>query len=130
MTRQKQRRVVFQLVYALNYQGLDQKESVLAEFYNQDPSGENYPYIDETMAGITERWAEINAIIEPALKNWSMNRVSAVCMAILRLAVYELKFNADVPERVAINEAIEIAKEFGEDDASSFVHGVLGKIAS
>lgn len=130
MTRKKQRRVVFQLVYAMNYQGADQEKSVLANFYDQNPSDENYPYIDDTLAGIADHWAEINALIEPNLKNWSMNRVSAVCMAILRLAVYELKFNPEVPERVAINEAIEIAKEFGEEDASSFVHGVLGKIAS
>ena len=130
MTRQKQRRVVFQLVYSLNYQGIDQKESVLSEFYHQNSSQEEFPYINDTLTGICEKWNEINQIIESALKNWTMNRVSAVCLAILRLAVYEVKFNEDIPVRVAVNEAIEIAKEFGEDDAGSFVHGVLGKIAS
>ncbi len=130
MTRQKQRRVVFQLIYSLSFQGLDQKDTVLNEFYNQDPAGERYLYIDQTFEGIVSNWAEIDQLIEPALKNWALNRVSSVCRAILRVAVYELKFNSEVPDRVAINEAIEIAKEFGEDDAPAFVHGVLGKIAS
>lgn len=131
MTRQKQRRVVFQLIYSLNYQGLENKDSVLQEFYNnQNDPTEHFSYVDETFHGVCENWEKINSLIEPALSNWSMNRVSAVCLAILRLAVYEVKFNQDIPDRVAVNEAIEIAKEFGEEDASSFVHGVLGKIAS
>lgn len=129
MTRQKQRKVVFQLVYALNYQGLDCKESILEEFYRQQEIDETIPYIDETFNGICERWNEINALIEPALANWSMKRLSAVCLAILRVAVYEVKFNADIPDRVAVNEAIELAKEFGDEESGGFVHGVLSSIA-
>ncbi len=129
MTRQKQRRIVFQLIYSLNYQGLEQKESVLDEFYRQQENKERIPYIDETVEGICREWDAINQMIEPALSNWSMKRVSAVCMAILRVAVYEVKFNSAIPERVAVNEAIELAKEFGDEDSGSFVHGVLGHIA-
>lgn len=129
MTRQKQRKTVFQLVYSLNYQGLNNKESILNEFYRQQESVEPIPYINETFNGICENWDAINDMIEPALANWSMKRLNAVCLAILRLAVYEIKFNPDVPDRVAVNEAIELAKEFGEEDSGSFVHGVLGSIA-
>ncbi len=129
MTRQKQRKIVFQLVYSLNYQGLDQKETVLREFYNQQENADVIPYIDETLAGICDNWEKIDCIIEPALKNWKMNRITPVCLAILRVAVYELKFNENIPDRVAINEAIELAKEFGEEDSGSFVHGVLSYIA-
>ncbi len=129
MTRQKQRKVVFQLVYALNYQGLEYKESILEEFYRQQENQEHLEYIDETFDGIALHWEEINQLIEPALANWSMNRISAVCLAILRVAVYEVKFNPSIPDRVAVNEAIELAKEFGEEDSGSFVHGVLSTIA-
>lgn len=129
MTRQKQRKVAFQLIYALNYQGLDQKDQILDEYYRTLEGEERIPYIDAAVGGVCEHWDAINDMIEPALSRWSMKRVSAVCMAILRLAVYEIKFDADIPDRVAVNEAIELAKEFGEDDASSFVHGVLGAIA-
>ena len=129
MTRQKQRKVVFQWVYSLNYQGMEQKDSILEEFYRQQGIEERIPYIDESFYGICEQWDAINGMIDPALANWSMKRLSAVCLAILRLAVYEVKFNPDIPDRVAINEAIELAKEFGDEDSGSFVHGVLSAIA-
>jgi len=129
MTRQKQRRVVFQLVYSLGFQGIEQKETALHEFYQQNNIDESIPYIDSTLQGICEHWDEIFAIIEPAISNWKMNRVSAVCLAILRVAVYELKFNPEIPDRVAVNEAIELAKEFGEEESGKFVHGVLSNIA-
>ncbi|MBQ7935146.1 MAG: transcription antitermination factor NusB [Clostridia bacterium] len=129
MTRQKQRKVVFQLVYSLNYQGLDQKDAILEAFFNQREEEEPIPYISDTVEGIVAHWEEINKLIEPNLAKWSMKRLSAVCLAILRLAVYEIKFNPDIPDRVAVNEAIELAKEFGDEDSGSFVHGVLSSIA-
>ncbi len=129
MTRQKQRKVVFQLVYALNYQGLDCKESILGEFYRQQELEEKIAYIDDTFLGVCDHWEAINEMIEPALANWSMKRLSAVCLAILRVAVYEVKFNPEIPDRVAVNEAIELAKEFGDEDSGGFVHGVLSSIA-
>ena len=128
MNRQKQRKSVFQLVYSVNYQGLEYKETILEEFYRQAELEERLDYIDQTFLGVCEKWDELDAAIEPALKNWSMKRLNAVCLAILRLAVYEIKFNPDIPERVAVNEAIELAKEFGDADSGSFVHGVLGSI--
>ena len=129
MTRQKQRKVVFQLVYSLNYQGLEQKDTVLEEFFRQREDDEVFPYINETVDGVVAHWEEINNLIEPCLTKWSMKRVSAVCLAILRVAVYEIKFNPEIPDRVAVNEAIELAKEFGDEDAGGFVHGVLSSIA-
>lgn len=129
MTRQKQRKVAFQLIYSIGFQGVDQKEQVLKEYYAGRESDERISYIDETVIGVCDRIDDIDALIEPALSKWSMDRVSAVCMAVLRLATYEIKFNDEIPVRVAINEAIELAKEFGEEDSGSFVHGVLSKIA-
>lgn len=129
MTRQKQRKTVFQLVYSLNYQGLENRDSILEEFYRQQELEERISYIDNTFAGICENWEAINSLIEPALANWSIKRLNAVCLAVLRVAVYEIKFNPDIPDRVAVNEAIELAKEFGEEDSGSFVHGVLSSIA-
>lgn len=128
MTRQKQRKVVFQLIYSLNFQGLEQKDAILEEFFRQREEEEPIPYINETVDGIVAHWDEINSLIEPCLMKWSMKRLSAVCLAILRVAVYEIKFNPDIPDRVAVNEAIELAKEFGDEDSGSFVHGVLSGI--
>lgn len=128
MTRQKQRKTVFQLVYALNFQGMEHKDTILEEFYRQHEL-EKIPYINTTFNGICENWDAINGLIEPTLANWSMKRLDAVCLAILRVAVFEIKFNPEVPDRVAVNEAIELAKEFGTEDSGSFVHGVLSSIA-
>lgn len=129
MTRQKQRKIVFQLTYALNYQGLENKATILEEFYNQQENPQPFPYIDNSIEGICVHWEELNSLIQPALKNWSIGRLDAVCLAILRVATYELKFNPEIPDRVAVNEAIEIAKEFGDEDSASFIHGVLSAIA-
>ena len=129
MTRQKQRKVVFQLIYALGFQGLENKETILEEFYKQQEMDAPISYINDTFIGVCAHWDDINGMIEPALANWSMKRLNAVCLAILRLATYELKFNSDIPDRVAVNEAIELAKEFGEEDSGSFVHGVLSAIS-
>lgn len=129
MIRQKQRKIVFQLIYALNYQGLESRDFLLEEFYRQQLLEEHIPYIDHSFLGVCENWDAIGALIEPALTRWSIKRLSAVCLAILRLAVYEIKFNPEIPDRVAINEAIELAKEFGDEDSGSFVHGVLSAIA-
>lgn len=129
MTRQKQRKVVFQLTYSIGFQNVENKEAVLEEFYRQQEIEEPIQYINDTFYGICDHWEEIDQLIEPALANWSMKRLNAVCRAILRLATYELKFNPDIPDRVAFNEAIELAKEFGEEDSGSFVHGVLSTIS-
>ncbi len=129
MTRQKQRKVVFQLLYSLHFQGLDQKETILSTYLEQLDPPQELPYVTKTFNGVADHWEEINQMIEPCLTKWSLKRVNAICLAILRLAVYEVKFNPDVPDRVAVNEAIELAKEFGDEDASSFVHGVLSTIA-
>jgi N utilization substance protein B len=129
MTRQKQRKIVFQLTYSVNFQGIENNESILEEFYKQQEIEEPISYINDTYHGICDHWDEINGLIEPALANWSIKRLNAVCLAVLRLATYELKFNPEIPDRVAVNEAIELAKEFGDEDSGSFVHGVLSAIS-
>ncbi len=72
---------------------------------------------------------EIDAIIEPKLKKWKLNRISKVSLAALRLAVSELCYEKDIPVSVVINEAIELTKRFSGEEDASFVNGVLGSIA-
>ena len=71
----------------------------------------------------------IDALLEETSKGWKTSRMGKVELTILRLAVYEMKFDEDIPEKVAINEAIELSKKFGGDDAPGFVNGVLAKLA-
>ena len=72
---------------------------------------------------------EIDRLLNDVSKGWKTARMNKVDLTILRLAVYEMKWDDDVPEGVAINEAVELAKRFGGDSSSSFVNGVLGKVA-
>ena len=71
---------------------------------------------------------DIDAIINEVSTGWKTSRMSKVDLTIIRLAVYEIKFDEDVPASVAINEAVEISKVFGGDDSPSFVNGILAKV--
>jgi N utilization substance protein B len=77
-----------------------------------------------------EHLEELDGILNEYSRGWKTSRMNRVDLTALRLAVYEMKFEPDVPVGVSINEAVEIAKNFGGEDSSSFVNGVLGKIAS
>ena len=78
---------------------------------------------------LTEHLNEIDEIIDQNATDWKRERMAKVDLAIIRLAVYETTFDDNIPEGVAINEAVEIAKEFGGDSSPSFVNGVLGRIS-
>lgn len=78
---------------------------------------------------IVNKLDEIDAIIEEAASGWKLTRLGKVDLTLLRIATYEIKFDEEVPTAVAINEAVEIAKIFGEDNSPGFINGVLAKIA-
>jgi N utilization substance protein B len=79
--------------------------------------------------GVVDNRDEIDEQIITHARDWKLERMPAVDRAILRLAVWEVMFNDEVPTAVAIDEAVELAKEFSTDDSGSFVHGVLARIA-
>mgnify|MGYP006281166885 CR=1 FL=1 len=80
--------------------------------------------------GVISRLDEIDKLIGLASTNWSVARMSFIDRNIIRIAAYEMHFGHEVPTKVSINEAIEIAKDFGSDDSPKFVNGVLDKVAS
>ena len=77
--------------------------------------------------GVYEHLKEIDELIEKHATNWSFNRIAKVDLSILRLAIYELKYK-DVPEKVAVNEAVEIAKVYSTEKSPKFVNGILGSV--
>ena len=87
------------------------------------------PFALALAQGAEEKLAEIDARIDEFSHKWSRNRISRVALAVLRLAVYEMLYEEDIPVSVAINEAVELAKKYGGDEDSSFVNGVLGGIS-
>lgn len=88
---------------------------------------EDAAYISEKSNKILQKLEEIDELINQYAKGWTTERMSKVDLTIIRLAVYEIKFDEDVPAGVAINEAVEIAKKFGQEESSGFVNGVLAK---
>ena len=87
-------------------------------------------FMDKLLDGVMSKQGELDQVIEKAAPEWPIDRISPVDRNILRLAVYELLFEPDTPPKVAINEAVELAKRFGSDSSPRFVNGVLGSLAS
>lgn len=86
------------------------------------------PYGRELVEGITDKWDALNDRIAKSAVNWRLSRMSVLDRNIIRLATYEMVYRDDVPPRVAINEAIELAKRFCTDDSPSFINGILDAI--
>lgn len=103
---------------------MEAQERELQEIRDEDAA-----YISNKSSKIIEKLDEIDAMINKQAKGWTTQRMGKVDLAILRLAVYEIVYDADVPTGVAINEAVELAKKFGQEESSGFVNGVLAKFA-
>ncbi len=87
-------------------------------------------YISGKVLNILEKSEEIDKMISDSSKGWALHRIARAELAILRVAVYEMLYDEDIPENVAINEAIELSKKYGESAAPSFINGILGTIKS
>ncbi len=85
-------------------------------------------FIEKLVNGVDERQEAIDDIIRPVAPEWPIEQIARIDRAVLRMGVYELIFAADIPPKVAINEAVELAKAFGGDNSSKFINGVLGTV--
>lgn len=130
MKRSEARELIMQLLFQMEAQNDYTKAS--QEKFIVNFAGENIKdnYIDNCIETYIANKTEIDKFIEDASEKWHINRMGKVDLAILRLAVTEIKFlkDADVPNQVSINEAVNLAKKFGSDDSQKFINGVLGKI--
>ena len=105
-----------------------EQKKLFFEDYELALKDEDAAYISEKSNKILQRLEEIDGLINQYAKGWTTERMSKVDLTIIRLAVYEIKFDEDVPAGVAINEAVEIAKKFGQEESAGFVNGVLAKL--
>jgi transcription antitermination factor NusB len=126
--RTRAREMAIQGLYQLDIQGSDLLPR-LAEFFTEnDPDLLVCKLASEWTKGTWENLALCDELVAASTIKWQMSRLSAVDKSILRLAVYQLKFCPDIPPRVVINEAIELAKKFSTDKSSAFVNGVLDAV--
>lgn len=87
-------------------------------------------FAEGIVSGVMEHLEAIDTLLEEHSTNWKVVRMARIDRNLLRLATYELRYRSDIPSRVTINEAVEIAKQYGERDSGSFINGILDKIAS
>ncbi len=130
MNRRESREHLFRMLFRKEFHDSTELNEQIKLYFDllEEPSDKDLSYLKEKFDKIIERLSDIDAIIEQATEGWKINRIGKVDLTILRLAVYEMKYDDDVPTKVAINEAVEIAKIFGEDNSPGFVNGVLAKI--
>ena len=128
-TRSEAREAIFTQVFQFATQR-DNMEQAREILLSEIPESEqNLGYITEVTEGILEHEAEIIDIINNNLKKgWTFKRLSKVSRTILKVAIYEMKYCDDVPPRVAINEAVELAKKYCDENEPSFINGVLGSV--
>lgn len=110
----------------LYFDALDEGRSEIG--YAHQPTGEDKLYIEEKYSRITEKLPVIDSDLNRISSGWKTSRMNKVDLSALRLAVYEICYDDTIPMRVAINEAVEIAKRFGGESSASFVNGILGKL--
>lgn len=129
MSRKKARDNAFKCIYELEF-GRDEKiEKILENCYEENNNKpDEMEYIEMVLKGVKENLAKIDDIILSKLKNWSLERIAKIDLAILRLAIYEINYMDDIPEKVSANEAVELAKTYGNNDSKSFVNGVIAKV--
>jgi transcription antitermination protein NusB len=128
LERTRARRQALQILYQREITEQTVVQIIEARSYSEE-DGEPSDYCRELALGTEVNSAVIDAEIEATSQHWTLMRMPYVDRNILRLAVYEILFEPDVPDSVAINEAVEMAKAYGTDDSPKFVNGVLGRIA-
>ena len=125
MSRREIREHIFKLLFLLEFYNGDE----LNEVEGAVPTEEEAAYIRERFHKIEAQITELDQILTGVATGWKPSRMSQADLAILRLAVYEMKIDEEIPVKVAIHEAVELAKKFGGDDSPAFVNGVLAKLA-
>lgn len=136
MSRKVARELSFKIIFETAFQEDEKVSKLINELIeNSDEeyeiNEEDDKYIQEITAGVHEKEAELDEKIKEHLKTgWTMERLSKIDVAILRLAIYEILYREDIPFKVSANEAVELAKVFSEDSSPAFINGVLAEIIS
>ncbi len=130
MTRHELRENTFKMLFHKEFHD----DAALEEQYNlfmdtlEDMSEENKEYVHSRVFDIISKLSDIDKSIEEVSEGWNLSRMGKVDLTIIRLAYYEMKYDESVPSKVAINEAVEIAKKYGGDESPAFVNGILAKL--
>lgn len=132
MSRREMREQIFKLLFRVEFNPREEIAKQEAFFFEDEENSmgeEDNAQISEKFNRIVDKLDDIDTALNNRVQGWETGRMGKVDLTILRLAVYEILYDEEVPTGVAINEAVELAKKFGQDSSSSFVNGVLAKFA-
>lgn len=130
MSRRELREQIFKLLFRIEFnkaEDMEEQKDLFFEDEENQAREKDATYIREKYDHIVEKIEEIDTLINENAECWTTARMGKVELTILRLAVYEIKYDDTVPTNVAINEAVELSKKFGQDGSSSFINGVLSQ---
>ncbi|MGI6093835.1 MAG: transcription antitermination factor NusB [Lachnospiraceae bacterium] len=132
MGRRELREHIFKLLFLSEFNQAEEMPEQIGMYLEQLETlqEKDQQYMETKYARIKEHIAELDEEINKAATGWKTSRMSKVDLTILRLAVYEMCMDEEIPVKVAINEAVELSKKYGGEESSSFINGVLGKLAS
>lgn len=132
MGRRELREQIFKLLFRVEFNEMEdmpEQEKLFFEEEENIASEKEEQYILKKYGDIVEKLEQIDEMINKEAQGWETGRMGKVDLTLIRLAVYEIKYDEDIPTGVAINEAVELAKKFGQDSSPAFVNGVLAKFA-
>ncbi len=135
-SRRNERSFAFQVLYGISFSSIKTIEGLRAAFRNspdfngkEDEHDEIQGFAWELVSGIWKHEKELDELIARFSHNWRVNRMGRIELTILRISLFEMLFRQDIPSKVAINEALELSRQFGEESARSFVNGILDTAA-
>ena len=128
-SRRKSRELALQILFELDTNQSDVQKAINQFWKNFDYPEDLREFSERLVEGVAQHREELDRLISKHAKNWSLSRIDRVDRNILRAAIFELAHCPDIPPKVAINEAIELSKKFGSEKSSSFINGILDKIA-
>jgi N utilization substance protein B len=126
--RRKAREIALQVLYQLDIGQGNPQEVLDLHWENFRPSPQTRDYCKRLIDGVKIHQAEIDRLIEENSEHWTLKRMAVIDRNILRMAVFELLYCPDIPFKVAVNEAIELAKKFSTDESFAFINGILDQI--
>lgn len=132
MSRHELREQLFKLLFRVEFNPKEElSEQTMLFFKGEENQADeaDTAYITEKFQKIVKKLDEIDALINEEAQGWNTGRMGKVDLTLIRLAIYEIKYDDEIPTGVAINEAVELAKKFGLDSSSAFVNGILAKFA-
>ena len=132
MTRRELRENTFKMLFRVEFYDAGEMPEQMKLFEEETPElkEEDLTYLQKKCEDILSHLEEIDAAINEVSEGWKTSRMGKVDLTLIRLAVYEIRFEEEIPFKVSVNEAVELAKKYGTDGSSSFVNGILAKFAA